>query len=310
MEVLTQQPPPARTPQNTPGVPPVSGGNFPGVEARVAIGRFFEKAEQMARNLELATGVPVRLVKAEDGFVLPPAVHDTCVRAHELSDSAGECLRFHRTIRGEAQTQESLSRTICRNGFLNGTIPIIASGRVLACVEVGPVHKKKASCEPAFRLVEFLAHQLRQEAASVAQGTDPEIPDPIRKAIRHIRENLCQPLALADAAKAAALSPDRFSRVLRQHTGRTFSSFIAALRVERACAMLKTSPHARISDIAMECGFESIPHFNRIFSKITGLNPSRFRLKEAATAGPVQQGASPKVATSRIFPGGMGVPPV
>jgi len=218
------------------------------------------------------------LVVAGEAFEMPPSQHDACQQARGLSDTAVECLRFHKQFHTAGDGAKPLCRAVCRNGFVSGVMAIEASGRTLARVEVGPVPAADGSTlDPGLCVIEYLVGRLREQAAVVAQTAALATPAGLRKAIDHIRENLDQAVTLADAARMAALSPDRFSRVFRQHTGRSFSAYLAGLRVTRACQMLADLPHTRISDIAMACGFESIPYFNRLFIRHTGLSPRRFR---------------------------------
>lgn len=220
----------------------------------------------------------MRLIAADAALEMPPAVHDLCQQAHELSDTAIECLRFHKSFHAANKGSAALCRAVCRNGFLNGVMKIENSVRVLAYVEVGPLAMTdEVRCDAALSVIEHLVGQLREQAAMVMQTTDAALPVGLLKALRHIEANLDQPLALADSARVAALSADRFSRVFRQHLGKSFATYVAGLRVARACQRLKDCPHERISDIAMNCGFESIPYFNRVFVKHTGLTPGRFR---------------------------------
>lgn len=268
-----------------PGVRQLPHGKAPtvGRSAAGSFGEYFAKAEELLANFSAATRLPVRLVAADTGFEMPPAMNHVCQRARELSDTAVECLRFHKCLHDAGNGTAALSRAICRHGFLSGAMKIESAGRVLAYVEVGPVAVTNESmCDPALSLIEHFVSQLREQVAAVLQTTQPAFPACVLKALRHIKANLHQPVTLADSARAAALSPDRFSRVFRQHIGKSFAAYVAGLRVESACQMLKDCPHARISDIAMHCGFESIPYFNRLFVKHTGLTPGRFRARDGA----------------------------
>ena len=55
-----------------------------------------------------------------------------------------------------------------------------------------------------------------------------------------------------------------------------FTDYLARLRIEHAKQILQ-NPHTRVSEVAFEVGFNSLPHFNRSFKRITGLTPTEFR---------------------------------
>ena len=241
---------------------------------------YFSRAEELLGNFGAATRLPVRLVVVGAAFDMPPSLQDVCRHARGLSDTAVECLRFHKGLHSAGNGAEPLRRAVCRNGFFNGVMTIEASGKALARVEVGPVPAAdRSTLYPGLYVIEYIVGRLREQAMRLGQTASLAAPVVLRKAIDYIRENLDQTVTLADAAQVASLSPDRFSRVFRQHTGKSFSDYVAGLRVKRACRMLADLPHARISDIAMDCGFASIPYFNRLFIKHTGLTPRHFRTR-------------------------------
>jgi AraC-like DNA-binding protein len=99
-------------------------------------------------------------------------------------------------------------------------------------------------------------------------------------AIDYIYERSAYPITLADAAKAASLSPSYFSRVFARTAGMSFRAFLNGIRIERAEALMRDS-EARIADIALECGFESVRTFNRSFRALRGERPRELRDRAA-----------------------------
>lgn len=66
-----------------------------------------------------------------------------------------------------------------------------------------------------------------------------------------------------------------FSKYFDDHT---FGDYIRKLRIEKAIQLLNASNHS-LAEIAYLTGFSDQSHFNRIFKKHTGKNPSLFRKK-------------------------------
>ena len=275
----------------------------PATSAPAVLG-FRERAMEALKNFEEATCLPARLVMISETADLPPGNHCVCEEACSMSESAIGCLKWHALQRKSATDCREPVHEICQHGLFYAVAALRSRREVFGFVEFGPLSQDgKVNCKAAIKLSGPLVRELENEASLLLDAALNALPDQIRRAMDYILKNIEAPLDLDSVAKVASLSPAHFGRVFRRHTGRTVSQYVATRLVERACAMLKTSPHARISDIAMECGFESIPHFNRIFSRITGINPSRFRLMETALSPAGEPGGDEKVNQGRTAGG-------
>jgi YesN/AraC family two-component response regulator len=107
-----------------------------------------------------------------------------------------------------------------------------------------------------------------------AVDTEPPV---ILKARQYIESHQQEDLNVRDVSKVLNISVFYFCKVFRKATGKTFTEYLAEVRVAKAKNLL-LNPHARISEVAFEAGFQSITHFNRVFRKLTGQSPRDFRL--------------------------------
>ncbi len=82
----------------------------------------------------------------------------------------------------------------------------------------------------------------------------------------------------ARMAQAAGYSPDHFSKIFRQITGRSPQEMIIQKRIERAQGMLQFGDEP-ISAIAERLGYQSPFYFTRQFVKSTGMSPAAWRGK-------------------------------
>lgn len=98
----------------------------------------------------------------------------------------------------------------------------------------------------------------------------------VRRACRHVFENLAEPLRLADAARAAAMTPTAFCRHFKRATGRRFFDFVNDARIGHACAQLIATDQG-VGEIAFASGFNSLANFNRRFRERQGMSPRAFR---------------------------------
>jgi AraC-like DNA-binding protein len=82
----------------------------------------------------------------------------------------------------------------------------------------------------------------------------------------------------ADVARQFNVS-ERYVRMVFQSAGESMSEFLLRRRLERAAQLLCNEFYARrtITDIALECGFNSASHFGQSFRQRFGQTPSQFR---------------------------------
>lgn len=98
----------------------------------------------------------------------------------------------------------------------------------------------------------------------------------IDKIISFINSNYTRPLRLDEIAEMANMNSSAFCRFFKEVTEKTFLQYVMDMRIGYACKLL-TIGDMEISQIAVECGFDSISHFNRTFKQLTGLTPTQYR---------------------------------
>ncbi len=105
------------------------------------------------------------------------------------------------------------------------------------------------------------------------RGEQPEIARAKRYIASHLRgESLC----LGDVAREVGLSPAYLSDLFHRATGTRFTRFVQTLRVRESRSLLRKTAMP-ITQIAYDCGFQSLTHFNRVFRNLVGSSPSQFR---------------------------------
>lgn len=104
--------------------------------------------------------------------------------------------------------------------------------------------------------------------------------DVIVKAKRYIVEH-CEDaaLSLAEVAGYVGLNEKYFTNRFTKETGETFSSYVTALRMQKAKDLLKTTTF-KVYEIAEMVGYGSVEHFNRVFKKLNGVTPAQYRKGE------------------------------
>ena len=107
-----------------------------------------------------------------------------------------------------------------------------------------------------------------REAASVV----PTAPRPLAEALRLIGESIEQPLPTSEVARAVRISTRQLERLFARHVGLSPAAYSAALRLDRARALLRQTAMA-VTDIGIACGFHSASHFSTAYRTRFGHAP-------------------------------------
>ena len=109
----------------------------------------------------------------------------------------------------------------------------------------------------------------------------------VARAIDYMETNLSESLTLLEVANVSGLSRSHFSRRFKSATGAPPHQYLMSMRVERAKRML--AHKGPIAEIALACGFAHQEHLTRIFRRLTGFTPARFRRALPASGSSVRR---------------------
>ena len=101
-------------------------------------------------------------------------------------------------------------------------------------------------------------------------------PWQLRRVLDFISAHLSDDHSIAELARECGLSSGYFSRAFRQTTGETPHQWVIRRKVERARQLLLGNGLG-LADIALVCGFVDQSHFTRVFTKLEGESPGRWR---------------------------------
>jgi len=142
--------------------------------------------------------------------------------------------------------------------------------------------------EAILALLKVFAHHLGILSTELMlKHEESEPPPAVDKACHYIEEHQHEDLSLDAVASAVNVSAFYFCKIFKKSTGMTFTDYLARVRIKKVKNLL-LNPHKRISEVAFECGFQSLSQFNRVFSKVTGETPTRYRAR--IVAHPSEQG--------------------
>ncbi|PCJ63615.1 MAG: AraC family transcriptional regulator [Bacteroidetes bacterium] len=96
-----------------------------------------------------------------------------------------------------------------------------------------------------------------------------------------INNNMYSNLSVDEFAQLCAMSVSSFKRKFKETFNESPKRYLGKMKLEKSIRML-ASKDTRISEIAYDCGFETISTFNRSFKTQYGESPSDYRLNQTA----------------------------
>ena len=106
-----------------------------------------------------------------------------------------------------------------------------------------------------------------------------EIPGNIEfivKILQYIDEHYKEPLTLDGVAEAFGYNKYYFSRLFNSYVTESITNYINIVRLQYFMRAARVADSPKISSLAAEAGFESMPTFYRTFAKIYGESPKAY----------------------------------
>lgn len=122
----------------------------------------------------------------------------------------------------------------------------------------------------------WLSRIIRRFADSVFIHTDARHGEAIRKSVDYVRRHYRYRIALDEVAGHVGLSTSYFSRVFKAEMNENFVSYLNRFRIEKAKELLRRTDLPLI-DVSASVGFEDQSYFTKVFKRLTGTSPGRFR---------------------------------
>ena len=117
-------------------------------------------------------------------------------------------------------------------------------------------------------------YAVRRRAPVVYQGGLPKYR--LKRVVDYIEDNLADDLSLAQLAAVVGMSPHYFAELFCKSVGHPPHKYVLLKRIERAKQNLR-DPRPAVIDVGLDVGFQNPSHFARVFRKVVGVSPSKFR---------------------------------
>ena len=104
----------------------------------------------------------------------------------------------------------------------------------------------------------------------------PEFDRMIDNVISDIREHYTEDISLTSLAAKYNISMGHLSKMIKERLQVNFSDYIASLRIQRAKELLRDESIS-IQEIAEIVGYNDYFYFTKVFKKVEGISPSKYR---------------------------------
>ncbi|AGB19716.1 response regulator [Thermoanaerobacterium thermosaccharolyticum] len=104
----------------------------------------------------------------------------------------------------------------------------------------------------------------------------PYKPSLIKEALKYIDENYNKNITLEDVAKYVHLNPQYLSRYFKKTMNMNFVDYISKIRINSSKKLLSETDLS-INSIALKVGYTDQSYFCKVFKKIEGISPNKFR---------------------------------
>jgi AraC-like DNA-binding protein len=138
------------------------------------------------------------------------------------------------------------------------------------------------SREASDSLARLLLVQLARHQQQASRLADPLTPQTLLRLRDYVMAHLSERITVADLARQAGMSANRFAHFYSERTGQAPHQFVLTMRLQQATQLLR---HSRMSltDIAHACGFASQQHLTNTMKKRLGCTPGRYRMASKET---------------------------
>jgi len=134
------------------------------------------------------------------------------------------------------------------------------------------VARPSTDARARLHLQHWVSVALAQEASALDQ-----LHPALRKALVHLGTQREPGLSLHELAGVAHVSPSHLGFLFRSCLQCSFKQLLQAIRIERAKQFLLRHPYGRITEVALDAGFNDLSHFQKAFRCMTGMTPREFR---------------------------------
>lgn len=219
----------------------------------------------------------------------PMAVEKAFLKSIHQSDKA-EAQHLLNELLGHilfvsGQQLEQVKSRICELLVLTGRAAIDAGADAESTLRL--CHQSRMEIEAAGGIEEMclsLSETVNSLMDSIFRYSDVRHAQAIHLCMQYIETHYYEKITLDQLAEMVYLSPAYLSRIFKKETGTTFNDYLIQVRIGKAKSLLHHKD-LRVTDIAEAVGFDDQSYFTKVFRRIVGVTPLKYRQQVTHTEG-------------------------
>ncbi|MDD4297414.1 MAG: PocR ligand-binding domain-containing protein [Ruminiclostridium sp.] len=125
-------------------------------------------------------------------------------------------------------------------------------------------------------LTPWLSRIMERFTDQVFNLTNVKHKDVIYKSLEYIRRNYMTKITLDEVSSYVYLSPTYFSKIFKEEVDMNFNTYLNNIRIKMSKKLL-ADPSVPMIDVSNIVGFEDQSYFSKVFKKVTGQSPKKYR---------------------------------
>ena len=98
----------------------------------------------------------------------------------------------------------------------------------------------------------------------------------IKSVRKYIDDHYSEKIKMQDIAKSVSMSPSYLATLFKRKMNLSIHDYLLRVRIEKSIELMQNR-ELSIPEIIQECGIESRSYYNKVFKKLIGLTPGKYR---------------------------------
>ncbi len=261
-----------------------------------------EKLKNVLTDFYNATGVNIQLLKKNFSAVeWRQTMPNSYCKTIQSSDGGRiACIKSDRALLEKCKESKKTEIHICHAGLVDAAVPILFDDNIIGYIILGQMRTetpyndiKLPQCitdcgnmENHYKGLSYFDKDKIHSIANIAtmltkhilteNMLKPSLNKNIEKAIEYIDENFDKDLTVKNISKSINISKSVIYKNFHANFNCTVNQYINHVRVDKSVKLLMNSDLS-MEEISRKVGFSSGAYYSKIFKKIKGISPLKFR---------------------------------